>query len=41
MKKITDEHVGRLTEKSETLRKQIEGEEKKLLNIINSLSLAK
>lgn len=40
-KKITDDQVEILRKKSETLRQQIEGEEKKLLHIINSLSLAK
>ena len=41
IKKITDEHIETLREKSEALRQQIEVEEKKLLHIINSLSLAK
>ena len=41
MKKITDGHVESLRKKSEALQQQIEGEEKKLLHIINSLSLAK
>ena len=41
MKKITDDHVEILRKQSETLRQQIEVEEKKLLHIINSLSLAK
>ena len=40
-KKITDDHVEILRKKSETLRQEIEREEKKLLNIITSLSLAK
>ena len=41
IKRTTDENVQILRQQSETVRQQIEVEEKKLLQIINSVSLAK
>jgi len=41
MKRTTNQHVDILRQKSEELKEQIEKEEKKLLHIINTLSLAK
>lgn len=41
IKRTIDENIDNLRQKSEHLKQQIEVEEKKLLQIINSLSLAK
>ena len=40
-KRITDENIDNLRQKSEALKEQIEKEEKKLLQILSTLSLAK
>ena len=41
LKITTDENVQILRQQSESIRQQIEAEEKRLLHIINSVSLAK